>query len=158
MESIQEIVFENKEKIPEGLYLELMNAMKKEHDNNKNDYYEIEYMVLESVIHNKNHVNIVSENTIFKKIEKKESLHPCYIHKYEMTPFKPFITHFDEIPNHNIQIRYSNLISKNPDSDCDSDCDDDEYCCCDDDNMRKIHTSYTYILHTQVIILSVKKL
>ena len=42
MEKIQEILFENKEKIPDGVYLELMNNLKL----NADKYYKIEYVRL----------------------------------------------------------------------------------------------------------------
>jgi len=45
MENIQEILFENKEKIPEGIYLELMNSLKKAHKNHPK-LYKCKYIVL----------------------------------------------------------------------------------------------------------------
>tara|TARA_R110000787_G_scaffold61547_2_gene139394 strand:+ start:1229 stop:1675 length:447 start_codon:yes stop_codon:yes gene_type:complete len=43
MDTLQELIFENKDKIPDGLYLQLQNELKKQHEK-KSGLYEITYI------------------------------------------------------------------------------------------------------------------
>ena len=43
MDTLQELIFENKDKMPDGLYLQLQNELKKQHEK-KSGLYEITYI------------------------------------------------------------------------------------------------------------------
>lgn len=158
MEKIQEILFENKEQIPEGIYLELMNNLKIAHEV-VNELYEIEYTIIKpSLYYNLNEGGLNVSCSIHrngKKIIKISTDH--YLYKDFKLPFKPFITFgsnlFPEFENDYGMLRYKTEI-KNEGDESDDDYDEEEYSGASRDICINLH----YGINKQYFITSVKKL
>ena len=156
MEKIQEILFENKEKIPDGVYLELMNSL----NINADKYYKIEYMVMTPRVFWCNDdcdMNIrMNGNPIIHEIIVSCDNPNIYEHNRKtLEAGKPFLTEMNIFPpiKTNITVRHNTLIN-----DCkheDRDEDDDENI--DGHDLRTIHINTNFELVSSFLILSVKK-
>ena len=162
MEAIQELLFENKEAIPNGLYVQLMDKLKIAHE--QKGLYKITYMKFTISS------NVNSDDTIFQQIHNKlDKIYemiievdakdrPVFAEKIMTKPFKPFTHHnhegktrlFDEDTDFaHLRIKHSIKVKKDDD---DSDDDDD---CGQDYNieMRSIRvTTYVESRHTYLIL------
>jgi len=145
MEKIQEILFENKEKIPDGVYLELMNSLKL----NADKYYKLEFVrLMPSVFFESDDcqmvVQITENNTtrevIIPVVDSKRSSHYDTL----LQAGKPFIYSgnnlFHSYLDASTNIRHKVFINNNDDSDDDA---DENLECAD---CRNIHISTSFKL------------
>ena len=170
MEKVQEILFENKQKIPEGVYLELMNNLKIAHET-KNDLYEIEYIVFEPVLIfdnncccNNLNLNIRDRYTGTKIIKLKDIRQ--HLEEITKVPFKPFSVSgnygvFNEFLGHNDSTYYKTRIRKTPyENDAyenDNENNDDD-CPNGDEEERLIKITLKAHINPVIMITSAKKL
>ena len=157
VQNFQEILFENKEQIPNGLYVQLMDSLKDSfHDSSQ--LVEITYMIIRPHIRNVEHnlhIGIDSyNNKVLKKIIK---INGTYEKSLFVEPFLPFMNKclFPEIIEHDINVRHEEYIRNVPNEDDDdliSDDDDDE------NDHRTIHTTKRYEIQPQALILGFKKI
>lgn len=102
MEKIQEILFEHKETIPEGIYLKLMNELKIAYPNrNANDLIKITYTRIfpkfrkneygydVKLLTNQDETIIVKKGDI-KNPHYCDTYNDAILEKFEAIPFKPF--------------------------------------------------------------------
>ncbi len=107
MDIIQELFFENKEKIPEGLYIKVMDSLKKEFDKQKTTAFKIHYIIIKPELNkyrNKIEVSVnknieIHKKTLFLNYEEFEELddeeYNSLIKQLTKTPFEPFYAPFD---------------------------------------------------------------
>lgn len=168
MEKIQEILFENKEKIPDGVYLELMNTLKIE----KKDFYKIEYEVIRPhLFFNKEEENIIIHTSVEKdnnhenkKYEIIISSHNPNLYdsdKKKLNEGLPFVWDgrniiFNDKEKDIITIRHSTEIQKNKDNN-EEYSDDDNFDENDEYDSRKIHINTHLRVRSIYFITSITK-
>jgi len=163
MEAIQEVLFENKQDIPDGVYLKLMNLLKPE----ATQFYELEYSVL-------------APSVGWDKQEKHYEVSITMSHmKYNSGGFGKMIVRLDKLTQHHTKesikaltpfiaqgwelkqvagavssvVRQSAYISENHDTD-DSE-DDDEN---DGDEKRRVHINNTFVCTSLLWIAKITRL
>ena len=171
MEKIQEILFENKESIPNGVYLELMDELKKSYiTKNDNELIKITYTRIRPIF-SKNAgegydidlTTATDMSVIIKKSDfnQYENGYVNVIKLLEAIPFIPFWTEkksfFNDYGYEDAKIYIFKSIKKNePD---DSDDDDDWYYDCDtEENKRKIKFQIRLNYSIKYLITNVEKL
>jgi len=157
MEKIQEILFENKETIPDGIYLELMNALKPPSDET---YYEVEYRHIVpsigwSTADHHFHIQLIEKKwevqvskTIIKYGNADNSI------KEHIKSGVPFICSQNNVGldyPQTVNIRHSACITQTKDSD---DEDDDESFDCE----RLIHITDTFTFKSMIFVNKITKL
>ena len=102
MEQIADLLFDNKEQIPDGLYLKLMNSLKIQ---NTTVYYKLKILTIPCAASESSAFDIATtsdpQRTViseiimpFSKIQQQ-----CLEAKVTASPFIPFAIHNYEIPN-----------------------------------------------------------
>jgi hypothetical protein len=166
MEKIQEILFENKESIPDGIYLKLMDELKIAYPNrNSNDIIKITYTRIHPVLQKSGYdytiqlIETPNLTIILKKSDFNPNSEP-QITKLEAIPFVPFLCNDDYkkfkddgyMHDHEQIFKY---IKKDEPDESDDEFDPD---CDSDENKRKI--SFKLSIHCQIkyMITNVEKL
>jgi hypothetical protein len=173
MEKIQEIIFENKESIPNGVYLELMNQLKKSYiTKDDNQLIKITYTRIRPMFHKNDdggyNITLIKTNNLFiiaKKtsFKNKSDYSNNNIEQLDAMPFVPFFispvsssVFNDEGYKNDIKTLFLN-IKKNPDNDEN----DDEWDFEEDEeekNKRKIAYSLELYNDIEYLITNVEKL
>jgi hypothetical protein len=165
MEAIQEVLFENKQDIPDGVYLKLMNLLKPE----ATEFYEFEYSILTpSIMWNKEDCGCGEYNVsvspshmkynggFSKMIIRLDTMRGDSI-KEKIKSLTPFITYGYEIGqeiNDRKNIRQSATIRQSKDvSDSEEDDDEGDY-----DEVRKIHISNHFFLKSCIWVSKITKM
>ena len=161
MEAIQEILFENKEKISEGIYLELMNNLKKVYDTKPN-LYTCKYKVYSPKVEWNSYDNkfaiLSGSSIVFEVIVDISKMTETYRDKFTnfKEPFElcnntaiksfPFVDHID------YNVRHSHLIKNdNTQTSLDDDEDDED----DGDSCDKmIHITSRFKCNSMVLVYS----
>lgn len=161
MEAIQELLFENKQDIPDGIYLKLMNLLKPE----ATQFYELEYSIIKpDVVWDKSdNEYIVSVSPSHMKYRgsmsktiirldnvKNEST------KQTITSLTPFFSYGWEIGLEtwsNKRVRQSATIREH--SDADEEEEDDDECECE--HVRTIHMTNNFMLKTCIWVSKITK-
>lgn len=103
MEQIAELLFENKEQIPDGLYMRLMNTLKIQQ--NKDSYYKLKILTIPCSAGKSSAFDIATtslpERSIISEIVMPffQIQQQCLEAKVTASPFIPFVIHNYEIPN-----------------------------------------------------------
>ena len=165
MEAIQEVLFENKQDIPDGVYLKLMNLLKPE----ATQFYEIEYSIIKpDVIWDKEDTDyIVSvspshmkhRGCMSKTIIRLDKIR-SETTKQSIISLTPFISYGWDIGMETWDmktVRQSVNIRANEEAD-DSEEDDDE-CACDGhcEHTRKIHINNRFMLKTCIWVAKITR-
>jgi len=146
MEKIQEILFENKEKIPDGIYLELMNNLKL----NADKYYKLEFVrLIPNVFFDNDDDSMVVQITennatrevIIPVVDSKRSSHYDDLLKAGKTFVYSGNSLFHSFVDAGTNIRHKVFINNRDDSD--DDADENLDCGCD---CRNIHISTKFKL------------
>lgn len=120
MEKIQDILFENKKKIPDGLYLELMNSLKIEHDKTSK-FYKCKYTVSYPSVVWKNGEFVIGMSDVeyFTTIIDINDLATEMANDIKMsTPFTTNITRLFPCKTENkTQVRHNHIIYTEEDED-----------------------------------------
>jgi hypothetical protein len=174
MDKIQEVLFENKERIPEGIYLKLMNELKIGWSKrNDDDIIQICYTRIRPQFRKTGYnytINLI-ENSDLKIILKKgelksnfcESYNETLMSKLESSPFIPFW--FDNSQKTSIfkdggytndhQYIFENIKKNEPDDNEDDEFDYDED---NEEDKRKIKFEIILSYDIKYFITSVEKL
>jgi hypothetical protein len=154
IQNFQEILFENKEQIPNGIYVQLMDSLK-DSFKDSSQLIELTYMIIRPhIIKVDNNLNIginSHDNKVLKKIVKIEG---NYEKSLFVEPFVPFMNKnlFQDVLSYDINVRHEEYIRVSPNQD------DDDLLSDDEDDHRTIHTTKIYEVHPQSLILSFKKI
>jgi len=166
MEKLTDLLFSNKKKIPEGLYIELMNTCKIVKDTPVG-LYKLDYYIINTMVSNNQNVCIdIQENdTSLKKFTKIIDIstvkEPCLIKKITQEPFNIFYdlgehsTLFPELLSQTKFLRSSHIIKNEPDDDSSEDDDACDFC---DDDIRKIRISSLFTCFKYAVVFNVSKL
>jgi len=173
MENIQEILFENKESIPEGIYIKMMNELKIAYSTrNTNDLIKITYTRIRPELRKGDysyHIDLIKRDNLSLIAKKSDFINSDWCQGYtdeilsqlDKIPFTPFfLKHCNVFKDEGYKIEQKYIIthiSKNePD-----DSDDDNYDADSDDegvNKRKIMISMLLEYDIQYLITNVEKM
>jgi len=175
MEKIQEMLFENKESIPNGLYVKLMDELKKSYiTKNDNDFIKLTYTRIRPNFRKRGYEYSVdlyetSDLTIIiKKSDLKSQIHNVYYEnimtKIEALPFIPFwydggnkTTLFkDGGYTGDIEYIFETIQKDEPGDDDFDDRFNDEIDC--EENKRKIKIKISVMYDIKYLITNVEKL
>jgi hypothetical protein len=172
MEKIQELLFENKESIPNGVYLELMNELKKSYiTKDDNELIKITYTRIRPEFNKFNHANgyskfnidLITSNDmslIIKKSDFIKKSHNETMKELDAIPFIPFWTNLNSCFNdygYNYDEKYifKNILKEEPE-----DSDDDEWHeeVDTEENKRKIKFKLHLTYDIKYLITNVEKI
>lgn len=166
MEKISELLFENKMDLPDGLYVQLMNACKIVNDT-PSGLYKLEYFIINTMVSDNKNVciDIEDDNKTLKKFTKIININDVkesrIIDCITKEPFESFYelgkytSLFPELISNTRFLRSYHIIKEEPSDDSDED--DDECCCCEDD-IRKIKITIPFTCFKYALVYNVSKL
>ena len=126
LRKLQEYLFEQKETMPEQLYIQLMNNLKSQFDNLPSNKYRIEYLIYKTIPDDIPEAKVMFMNTEFESDDNGvlstfttvldlDQLNINVQEQCKRSPFRPFEIHLDDT-DHTIHLLNSANVLYEPDT------------------------------------------